>query len=557
MVATVTGGKGGRALAATAGALVLVLSLGPGASPAGAAPAVAIGSARFGNTFVVGEPAELTVRVTADADRPLRGALRVAVRDAYGGSAGRMRLRVELPAGGTMAWPVPITSRRLGYFTAQAALFGRKRRPIATAGATAGIVPPVDDSDPDASGVGYYVIPFPSELPDADAIAAQARQFGIRWVRISFNWLDDARRTAPNVRDPSWLATDQLERWVDAYRRHGIEVLVALFGTARWASSQPDNVTVDNDRIRYPVWGLVTPGDLADWQRLVRTLAERLQGRVRHWELWNEPDSIFFWRSSASEFAALLQATASALRGVDPASRLVLNFVNLDDAAAAFQEEVLAAAGHELDGIGWHYGSLETIAAARALTPRLRPGASLWNTEAYGVPRRLISRWLQQRAAGVERLFSFVYHMPISDAELGLLRFGLYPVNVDYTPRPDAIALRTLSDVVGSAVPIASAAVGRGYLAHEFATPEGAVTALVDGNDPGLTWMPDAPARLQLALPPQVRRVEVIDLMGNRQLRTVRRRRLRLRMLGVASFLRAEGAASLSGLRVVRSHRAR
>lgn len=244
------------------------------------------------------------------------------------------------------------------------------------------------------------------------------------------------------------------------------------------------------------------------------------------------------------------------MRAVDPAARVVLNFVDQGTPeSVAFQERVLAVAGSHLDVLGWHYGTPEVIATAHALTPRLRPGATLWNTEAYGVPRRLISRWLQQRVAGVERLFPFVYHMPVDDAALGLIRFGLYPVNVDYTPRPDAIALRTLSDLVGSARPVAGGPVGRGYSAYHFATASGGVTALVDGNDPGPTWMPASAPVVRLAVPRGVRRVEVIDLMGNRRVRRVRAGRVTLRMLGVATFLRADSAGALADLRVVGSRR--
>jgi hypothetical protein len=529
--------------------VVLALSLLAGRA---FAAAVVVESGRFGNTFVAGEVPALSVRVTADADRPVRGTLRVVAKDAYGAAAGRARFAVDLPPARIGAWPFTITTRRLGHFTIEAALVGDGSRVRGTA--SAGIVPPVDDSDAGDSGVGYYVLPFPEELPRAEAIAVQMRQFGIRWVRLAYNWLDDARRVRPDVADPAWLDTEDLERWVDVFRAQGIEVLCVLFGTARWASSQPDNETVDNTVIPYPVWALVAPGDPADWQRLVRTLAERLRGRVRNWELWNEPDIFYFWRSSPREFATLTLATAAAVRAVDPDARLVLNFVDQDTpASAAFQAEVLAVAGHELDVFGWHYGSLESIEAARALVPRLRPGASVWNTEAYGVPRRLISRWLQQRAAGVERLFPFVYHIPVDDALLGLIRHGLYPVNVDYTPRPDAIALRTLSDLVGSATPIAGGPVGRGFSAYHFAASGGNVTALVDGNDPGLTWMPESASILRVAVPAGVRRLETIDLMGNRRLQRVRGGRLRVAMLGVATFLRAGGGAPLTGLRVVGS----
>ena len=530
--------------------LALVLAL-PGRATA---HTVAVESARFGNTFVAGEAPALAVRLTADADRPVHGTLRVVARDAYGAAAGRVRIPVELPAAGSGTWPFTLATRRLGHFTIQVTLVGTGPRVRATA--TAGIVPPVADTDAGDSGVGYYVIPFASELPQADAIAAQMRQFGIRWVRLAFNWVDDARRVRPDLAHPAWLDTAALERWVDAFRSQGIDVLCVLFGTARWASSRPDDETVDNALITYPAWGLAAPRDPADWERVVHTLAERLRGRVRDWELWNEPDSIYFWRSSAAEFATLVLTTAAAVRDVDPDARLVLNFVNQGkQASALFQEQVLDIAGAELDVLGWHYGDLEIIEAARALTPRLRPGATLWNTEAYGVPRRLISRWLQQRAAGVERLFPFVYHLPADDAALGLIRFGLYPVNVDYTPRPDAIALRTLSDLVGSATPRDSGEAGRGFLAYRFGNAEGDITALVDGNEPGLTWMPGSATVLRLAIPVGVRLVETIDLMGNRRLQRVRGGRLRVPLLGVATFLRADGGAPLTGVRVVSSRR--
>ncbi len=531
----------------------VLLAILPGMLPAGArAAVVAVESERFGNTFVAGDAPTVNVRVTADANRPVRGRLLLRARDAYGAAAGRARIAIALPPGGTSVAAFSLVTRRLGHFSIKARLVGDG--PPVGAVATAGIVPPVPGTGAGESGVGYYVIPFATELPQGRAIAAQMRQLGIRWVRLAYNWVDDARRVRPDVGSPAWLDSTQLERWVDVFRAEGIEVLCVLFGTARWASSRPDDETVDNGLITYPAWGLSAPRDAGDWGRMVRTLAERLRGRVGNWELWNEPDSPYFWHSSPAEFATLALTTATALRAVDPDARLVLNFVDQGTPASTlFHDQVLAAAGREIDVFGWHYGTLETIEAARALTAGLRPGATLWNTEAYGVPRRLISRWLQQRVAGVERLFPFVYHLPVDDASLGLIRFGLYPVNVDYTPRPDAIALRTLSDLVGSAAPRAAAEAGRGYFAYRFAAETGEVTALVDGNDPGLTWMPEAAVVLRLAIPPGVRRVETIDLMGNRRVQRIRRGRLRLPMLGVAVFLRADNGAPLAGLRVVAS----
>ena len=182
------------------------------------------------------------------------------------------------------------------------------------------------------------------------------------------------------------------------------------------------------------------------------------------------------------------------------------------------------------------------------------PGGAIWNTEAYGAPRRHISWWLWQRAAGVERIFPFIYHTVLDDSQFDdFKRFGSYPVNRDYTPRPDAIALRTLSDLVGSATPVGGGPVGFGYDAYTFASGTGRSWRSPAGTTSVRPGHPMSAVRLQLRLPPGVRRLSVVDLMGNRQTVRVRKGRLKLRLLGVAAFLVPEPGESLTSLRVVRS----
>ena len=222
----------------------------------------------------------------------------------------------------------------------------------------------------------------------------------------------------------------------------------------------------------------------------------------------------------------------------------------------AFYDTVLAEAADVLDVFGMHYGNAEWIADAVAAMPLLRRGGAIWNTEAYGAPRRQISWWLWQRAAGVQRIFPFIYHTVLDDSEFDdFKRFGSYPVNRDYTPRPDAIALRTMSDLVGSAQPVGGGPVGLGYDAYTFASGGGPVVALTNRNDFGETWSPDAAVRLLLTMPRSIHRLTVVDLMGNRSTVRVRKGRLKLRLLGVAAFLVPEPGDSLTSLQVVRSKR--
>jgi hypothetical protein len=525
-----------------AGALVAL------ATPAGGAPALSLGSARLGNVFLATEAPVVTVAVVAD-DVPVRGRLRISARDAYGVSAGRVTMAVDLPAGAVASHALTLPADRLGLFQIQARLRGDG--PAVTAQTTAAIVPPTDDAPANASAVGYYVVPLPGEWGRASEIAEQMRRLGIRWVRMNFDWWLDNRRLRPDPSDPAWLNSTDFELWTDAFRAHGIEVVGTLFGTARWASSMPDDLEPRASDI--PTWGLAAPADLDDWELMVRTLVGRLRGRVRAWEVWNEPDLEIFWASSADEFAALVQRTNDAVRAVDPTAKLLISPVDRRTPySLAFQDTVFSKVAGLLDVLGFHYGWDDWLEFAADMRPLLRPGAAVWNTEAFGAPRRHLSWWLWQRTHGVERIFPFIYHAPLDDRFWieSFSRFGLYPVNLDYTPREGALALRTLSDLVGSATPVGSADVGFGYRAYTFARPEGPVVALVDPGDELLTWSPEY--RLRLKMPRGVRRITVVDLMGNPRTYRVRGRNLRLRLRGVAAFLLADPGRSLDGLRVVR-----
>ena len=486
----------------------------------------------------------------------MAGRVHVAAHDAYGKSAGRHTIRVRLRAGGSAVHVFPLRYRHLGYVTIAVKLERSDGRALARADTTAAIVPPVNESDSaEGSGVGYFVLPFDSELPMADGIAAEMRRLGIRWARVIYGWWNDDRTVRPDTSDPRWLNSTSYERWVDAYRAHGVEVLGVLFGTARWASSVPDDET---DLAGIARWGLVAPADLSDWDLFVRTLTQRLRGRVRSWEVWNEPDIPVFWQSSPEDFAQLALSTAGALRDVDPQMRVVLNLVDRTTSyGLGFRDVLLGAAGNVFDVFGYHYGGPEWVDAARAIQPELRPNGALWNTEAYGAPRRHISRWLEQRALGMERIFPYIYHTVFDDGVLPQVqRFGIYPVNLDYTPRPDGVAYRTMSDQVGSAVPISGGPVGLGYSAYTFDTPGGRTVALADLDDIGQTWSGPPGVFLWLRVPPAVRSIEFVDLMGNRTVHRVHRGKLRIRVLGVTTFLHADPPEALTEVEIRRARRA-
>jgi hypothetical protein len=176
----------------------------------------------------------------------------------------------------------------------------------------------------------------------------------------------------------------------------------------------------------------------------------------------------------------------------------------------------------------------------------------VWDTEAHGPPRRNLTMWLDERAGGAERIFTFMYHRPVDDRAVGFERFGLYPVNVDYTPRPDALVQRTLSDVVGSGISRGKTEAGYGWEAYWYDTVNGPAVALTNDMSVGSTWRGPPGVKVRLALPAGVQRLTAIDLMGNSRVYPVRRGRLWVRVLGVGTFFRSEPPEALTDMRVVR-----
>jgi hypothetical protein len=516
---------------------VLLLSSGA----AQAAPTITFDAIPFGQVFVQGEAPVIDVTVTADAAGH-RGRLVVLAIDAYGRRAGRLAQSIDLEPGTSTTTQLTLRPRGLGHFDIIASLSGKGAKVQAVTAAA--IVPPILDTPAEASAVGYFVYPVDDEWTRADEIASQMRRLGVRWVRYGFHGWNDARPVAPDPSDPAWLDSTIFERWVDAFRGQGIEVLASVFGLPRWASSQPDDET---PIVGLPRWAIVAPRDLDEWGAIMRTLAGRLAGKVRHWEVWNEPNHYLYWQSSAADFASLVRETATAVRDVDPTARIALGYA--PSLYGPFEREVIETAGDEIDVFGWHYAQRANVEEGLALLPQLRPGAVVWDTEATGAPRRHVNRWLEERAAGAERIFPFVYRLPDYEEVTGLERFGRYPVNVDYSPRPDALALRTLSDAVGDAPSFVRAEAGVGY--STFTAPNG-VTVLVDMNEGGITWLGAPGIDVSIEVPEAVKRLDATDLMGNQRSVRVRRGRARIRSYGIAEFLRADPPGALTSVRVTR-----
>jgi hypothetical protein len=163
-------------------------------------------------------------------------------------------------------------------------------------------------------------------VPDDTILDDVARNLGIGWIRVDFDWY----RIQP---EPDRFDWEPLDRVIDRSARLGLEVLATLAYTPAWASSRPGSPAIADP-----------PADTRFWTDFVRLALERFRGRVRHFQFWNEPNVREFWNGTMVQYrTAILEPAAELARSVDPSLRIVApGLANLRDWRDWFREAMNA-----------------------------------------------------------------------------------------------------------------------------------------------------------------------------------------------------------------------
>jgi hypothetical protein len=104
-----------------------------------------------------------------------------------------------------------------------------------------------------------------------------------------------------------------LDRYVELAAAKKVKILLTLGQTPRWASARP------NDESPYgnPGWP-AEPANMQDWRNYVRTVATRYKGKIRDYEIWNEPDLKGMYTGSVDKMVELAKEAYTVLKQVDP-----------------------------------------------------------------------------------------------------------------------------------------------------------------------------------------------------------------------------------------------
>ncbi|MGQ9714283.1 MAG: cellulase family glycosylhydrolase [Anaerolineae bacterium] len=199
----------------------------------------------------------------------------------------------------------------------------------------------------------------PRKREQAVRMAAEA---GFHWLRQEFPWEDIEIHGKGDFEDrrhePYRSAWEKYDHIVALAEQYGMELIVRLSNPPAWSRAEGDAV------------GTYAPPDrYEDFGDFVAAVVSRYRGRIRYYQIWNEPNIYPEWGErpvNPYEYTELLKVAYTRAKAVDPdvvilsgalASTIEVDYRNLNDfvflqqmydAGAAPYFDVLAMQGYGL-----------------------------------------------------------------------------------------------------------------------------------------------------------------------------------------------------------------
>ncbi|MDX9979532.1 MAG: LamG-like jellyroll fold domain-containing protein [Lentisphaeria bacterium] len=317
--------------------------------------------------------------------QPFRAELRADLVDVRDHVLHSATLGVELAAGETIAFPLSFPAPpALGIFK------------------VALTIPSENGKSWVRDAASFAVWPEPTAPPRRDSFFGnhvnswydgkmldQAARLGLGWMRghdmLQATWWN---RVQPEPGQPQWQMENTLE---DCFQRN-MPVLGCLTGTPYWALKGGPGKPTKASR------GYTQTPDPYYWSDYVRMTVERHRDRIRHWEIWNEPEVSMFFSGTPQEHAELVRLAVAEIRRIDP-DIFVMAAGYVTPAWRWHEATAKAGAWRDLDAISLHYGcpDLPPEENEHKLREILAHFRGL--LEAYG-PRRDLPIWSTEGGTG-------------------------------------------------------------------------------------------------------------------------------------------------------------
>lgn len=264
-------------------------------------------------------------------------------------------------------------------------------------------------------------------------------RYGVKWIRAWWGW-------GMAEKQPGQFDWTEYDRQFSGVNATGMQVMPILL---RYYPNFEQSWAGKTEEIQQP------PYDLKQWGDFVQATVTRYRGRIRAWEVWNEPS----YTMDAATYAGILKTTYERAKAADPQS-VIVGFagVPLEYARDTFK----AGAAASLDVLSHHsYSQLgrpfsqqaQLQTNTEALLKESGVKVPVWHSEqgsgadgagylGLGASEEdcalnLAQAYLSALSVGVERFFWFSAQTSPT--------YGWGVFYEDYVPRPRLVALNGLA----------------------------------------------------------------------------------------------------------------
>ncbi|MBI5880298.1 MAG: beta-galactosidase [Chloroflexi bacterium] len=300
------------------------------------------------------------------------------------------------------------------------------------------------------------------------------RNAGFSWIKQNFGWRD----MEPSKGQFDWRKSDRI---VLNMNDAGMDLVVRLDFAPDWAAPGCHSDDPAKDLIQGP------PKKLQDYADFVTAVATRYRGRIRAYEVWNEPNLAREWcgkAPSAKEYTDMLRIAYTAIKAADPFAWVVsagLSPTSRNDNVARpdvyyLQDMYSAGASKYFDLLGVHGAGFRASPEADPGEVARNPNLANPGDFAGGVPEELRRVYCFRHA---EDLRAVMVKNGDTKKQVALLEFGWTSDTVHPSYAWFAVSEQTKSDYLVRAY----------KYAYDNWTPWIGLMSLIYISDP--TWTKD------------------------------------------------------------------
>jgi hypothetical protein len=272
---------------------------------------------------------------------------------------------------------------------------------------------PVRYADVSPFGINTFLEQEVEEAKREQALR-MIRDAGFHWIRQEFPWEDieihgkgdfQDRRWEPHR--SAWLKYDNI---VDLAAKYGLEIICRLDNPPAWARAE-------NNAFR----DLVPPDDYADYGDFVYAVVSRYKGRIRYYQIWNEPNLVREWGNvNAQDYVELLKVAYTRAKEADPDCVIL---------AGALSATI------ELDARQWGKGINDFVYLQQMYDAGAAPYFDIVSVQGYGLYSGPTDRRMRPRVLNFSRPL-YIREIMVQNGDA---HKPIWISELDWSPVPDSI----------------------------------------------------------------------------------------------------------------------